>query len=427
MLFEAVIGCGSLNPCRLLADYLLACQPGHRRPCGEWLKRGLHCPKLVCPPRFQIRSSERLVSVAIQSGKDQVVIAVDPHKASWTAAAVDASLQPLAGIRVPVSRDGYRALRRFARQWPIAGWAVEGAGGVGAPLTRRLRADGIEVIDVPAKLATRVRVLSIGHGRKNDDADALSVGVAARTSRTLNTAATDAETTALRAVVEHRDDLVKTRTQTVNRLHVALTRLVPAGAGRQLSADHAAALLRGVRPRDASAKTLRALAMDLVSEVRQLDRRIAKAANDIQMAISASGTTLTELHGLGVLTAGKILGRVGDARRFRSAAAFASYTGTAPIEASSGDVVRHRLSRAGDRQLNFCLHVMAIAQVRHNTPGRAYYLRKRSEGKNHNEAMRCLKRRLSDIVYRQLIGDAVTQKAGPGGPSGGALLSRAAS
>jgi transposase len=167
--------------------------------------------------------------------------------------------------------------------------------------------------------------------------------------------------------------------------------------------------------------------MDLVSEVRQLDRRIAKAANDIQMAVSASRTTLTELHGLGALTAGKILGRVGDVRRFRSAAAFASYTGTAPIEVSSGEVVRHRLSRAGDRQLNFCLHVMAIAQVRHDTPGRAYYLRKRSEGKNHNEAMRCLKRRLSDIVYRQLIGDAVKQKADPGGHSGAALSSRAAS
>jgi len=144
------------------------------------------------------------------------------------------------------------------------------------------------------------------------------------------------------------------------------------------------------------------------------------------MAISVSGTTLTKLHGLGVLTAGKILGRVGDVRRFRSAAAFASYTGTAPIEASSGDVVRHRLSRAGDRQLNFCLHVMAITQVRQDTPGRAYYLRKRSEGKSHNEAMRCLKRRLSDLVYRQLIHDADAQKAGPGGHSGAALSSRAA-
>jgi transposase len=234
----------------------------------------------------------------------------------------------------------------------------------------------------------------------------MSVGIAALTSRTLNTAETDAETTALRAIVDHRDDLVKTRTQTVNRLHVVLTNLVHGGAGHNLGADHAAELLRGVRARDAAAKTPRALAMDLVSEVRQLDRRIAKTADDIQIAVTASGTTLTELHGVGALTAGKILGRVGAITRFRSPAAFASYTGTAPIEVSSGDVVRHRLSRAGDRQLNFCLHVMAMTQVRQDTPGRAYYQRKRSEGKSHNEAMRCLKRRLSEIVYRQLLRDA---------------------
>jgi len=129
---------------------------------------------------------------------------------------------------------------------------------------------------------------------------------------------------------------------------------------------------------------------------------------------------VTELHGVGALIAGKILGRVGDVGRFRSAAAFASYTGTAPIEVSSGDVVRHRLSRAGDRQLNMCLHVMAITQVRQNTPGRAYYLRKRSQGKSHKEAMRCLKRRLSDLVYRQLIRDAAKRKAGSGGHSGAA-------
>jgi transposase len=115
--------------------------------------------------------------------------------------------------------------------------------------------------------------------------------------------------------------------------------------------------------------------------VRQLDRRIAKAANDIQNAVSASGTTLTHLYGVGTLTAAKILAHVGNIGRFRSAAAFATYTGTAPIEVSSGEVIRHRLSRAGNRQLNYCLHVMAIIQVRQDTPGRAYYLRKRSEGK----------------------------------------------
>ena len=102
------------------------------------------------------------VSVMTDSGDDRVMIAIDPHKASWTAAAVDGSLQLLATIRVPVSREGYRALRGFARRWPKTGWAIEGAVGLGAPLTVRLRADGIDVVDVPAELAARVRLLSTG-------------------------------------------------------------------------------------------------------------------------------------------------------------------------------------------------------------------------------------------------------------------------
>ena len=174
-----------------------------------------------------------------------MVIAIDPHKASWTAAVVDASLQPVATIRVPVSHDGYRALRRFADRWPDPTWAIEGASGLGAPLTARLRTDGIDVVEVPAKLAARVRMLSTGHGRKNDDADAVSVAIAARTAPRLNSAAADGAVMALRAIVEHRDDLVKTRTQTVNRLHVVLTHLIPAGASRDLTAERAAELLVG--------------------------------------------------------------------------------------------------------------------------------------------------------------------------------------
>ena len=364
---------------------------------------------------------------AILKAPDSVVIAIDPHKASWTAAVVDASSQPVATIRVPVSRDGYRALRRFASRWPDPTWAVEGASGLGAPLTARLRTDGVDVVDVPAKLAARVRMLSTGHGRKTDDADALSVGIAARSARTLTSVTVEGTVTALRAIVEHRDDLVKTRTQTVNRLHVVLTHLIPAGAQRDLTASKAAELLRGTRPRDTAGKTLRGLAADLVAEIRHLDRRIAKATNDIETGVTASGTTLTELCGIGALTAGTILGRVRTIDRFRSAAAFATYTGTAPIDVSSGDVVRHRLSRAGDRQLNRCLHVMALTQIRQDTPGRTYYLRKRTDGKGHKEAMRCLKRRLSDVVYRQLRSDANRLEAGPGGHSGAALESSAAS
>jgi transposase len=358
---------------------------------------------------------------------DRVVIAVDPHKASWTAAAVDASLQPLDVIRVPVSAQGYQALRRFAKRWSDPGWAIEGAGGLGATLAQRLCADGIEVADVPAKLAARVRVLSTGHGRKTDEADAVSVGIAAMTATRLNTATIDAAVTAMRALVEHRDDLVKTRTQTVNRLHVLLTHLTPAGAPRGLTADRAADILRPIRPREPAVKTLRSLAVDLVAEIRALDRRIAKAAGDIQAAVDSSGSTLTELCGIGTLNAAKILSRVGSIHRFRSAAAFGSYTGTAPIDVSSGDVTRHRLSRAGDRQLNCCLHNMAITQIARDTPGRAYYRRKRAAGKSHREALRCLKRRLSDVVYRRLLRDAATRAgAGPVGHTGATQASSAA-
>jgi transposase len=361
------------------------------------------------------------------SSTERVVIAVDPHKASWTAAAIDAALQPVDLVRVEVSVDGYRQLRRFAQRWAQPVWAIEGASGLGAPLTRRLAADGVEVIDVPAKLAARVRLLSTGHGRKTDEADAVSVGIAALTSTRLNTAAVDAAVIAMRALVEHRDDLVKARTQTVNRLHALLTHLTPAGAPRGLTADRAADILRQIRPREPAIKTLRSLAADLVAEIRHLDRRIAKAAADITTAVKSSGSTLSELSGIGTLNAAKIIARVGTIDRFRSADAFATYTGTAPIAASSGDVTRHRLSRAGDRQLNCCLHTMAISQITRDTRGREYYRRKRAAGKSHREALRCLKRRLSDVVYRQLVSDAARLGAGPGGHPGATPISSAAS
>ena len=358
---------------------------------------------------------------------ERVVIAVDPHKASWTAAAVSSALAPLATLRTPVSRQGYRQLRRFAAHWPDAVWAIEGATGLGAPLATWLAGDGIEAVDVPAKLATRVRTLSTGHGRKNDDADAVSVGIAALTAPGLRSAAVEDAIITLRALVEHRDDIVRTRTQTVNRLHVLLTGLLPGGAPRQLDADTAARLLSTVRPRATGPATLRRLAAELIGEVRHLDRRIATASTQISDAVTASGTTLTQLRGIGDLTAGKIIGRVGDITRFRSPAAFASYTGTAPIEVSSGDVVRHRLSRAGDRQLNYCLHVVAITQLKHDCPGRDYYLHKRASGKGHKEALRCLKRRLSDVVYRQLLRDAqASPAASPRGQQGATTNSRAA-
>jgi len=337
-----------------------------------------------------------------------VVIGVDPHKASWTAVVVTAGLAPASEVRVEANRAGYRQLRRFAAGWTDVRWAIEGAAGLGAPLAERLREDGIAVVDVPAKLARRVRLLSTGHGRKSDPADALSVGIAAWSAPALRSVEIDQAIAALRAVTEHRDDLVRARTQLINRLHVLLVKLIPSGVARGLSAESAAEALRRIRPRDTLGRTLRALAVDLVAELRRLDRRIAETTQTLSGAVMSSGSTLTELLGIGDVVAAKILARTGSITRFPSAAAFASFCGVAPIEVSSGDVVRHRLSRAGDRQLNYALHVMALAQIRYDGPGRNYYQRKRAAGKSHKEAMRCLKRRLSDVVYRTMINDSVS-------------------
>ena len=184
-----------------------------------------------------------------------VMIAVDPHKASWTAVAVDRQQRRLGTIRVGVSLSGYRRLRCFPRRFPHAGWAVEGAKGLGAPLTTRLRADGVEVLDVPAKLARKVRMLSTGHGRKSDEADAYSVGVAALTAQRLNSEPTGDAVAAIGALTEHRDDLVRLRT--VNRIHAMLTQLISAGQPRGSTAADAAQALGSVRPRTTFGRTVR--------------------------------------------------------------------------------------------------------------------------------------------------------------------------
>lgn len=156
---------------------------------------------------------------------------------------------------------------------------------------------------MPAKLARRVRLLSTGHGRKSDEADTLSVGIAALTATRLNTAVIDEALAALRAVTEHRDDLVRARTQTVNRMHVLLVQLVASGLPRKLTAETASVALRSIRPRTLLARTLRQLAVELLAELRRLDRRIAQATGTLSAAVAASGTTLTELHGIGEVMA----------------------------------------------------------------------------------------------------------------------------
>ena len=317
---------------------------------------------------------------------------------------------------IPATLDGYQALRVWAERWPQRCWAVEGAHGIGRALAQRLVANSEQVLDVPAKLAARVRVLSVGHGRKSDPDDAVSVAIAAQSAPHLRRVGVEDQAVVLHLLTKRRQDLVAARTQTINRQHRLLMDLVPGGARRNLSAKRAAALLSEVTPTGAPTVIRWQLAGELVADVRQLEQRIAAMEARIKTAVAQSNTSLVELFGVGPVLAATFLGEVGDIGRFPSKHHFAAHTGTAPLEASSGQVIRHRLSRAGDRKLNHALYMMAMVQVRRPSAGQAYYQRKLAEGKSPKEALRCLKRRLSDAVYRCLLADQL--RCPPPGDSG---------
>src|SRR5215210_66700 len=354
---------------------------------------------------------------ANSSGKDptetevralmKVLIGVDPHKASVAIAVVDEAMGELVErASFPQNRAGLRALERWAKQFSERRWAVENAGGLGRHLAGRLAAAGESVVDVPPKLSARVRVLSRGNARKNDGVDALATALAA--SRNERLAAVDPQDSSevLRLLSERREDLVAERTRALNRLHGLLRDLLPGGVTGTLSAERAARILRGIRPQSSSSRVRRRLASEVLRDIRTLDRKIADLNRRIEAELEASGTTLTEIFGVGPILAAKIIGTVGSVARFPTKAHFASYSGTAPVEASSGEVVRHRLSLAGNRKLNYALHMVATCQARSDARGGAYYRKKIAEGKSSKEALRCLKRRVSDAVFRSLVADS---------------------
>jgi transposase len=360
-----------------------------------------------------------------------VIIGMDPHKASATIEVRDEREVLLATGRFGTDTAGYRTMLRYCRQWPNRTWAVEGANGAGRPLSQRLLADGERVWDVPAKLAARTRVFDTGHARKSDAYDAHAIVMVALRTRGLRQLQVAEDLAVLRLLADRRDELSRSRAQILNRLHRLLAELVGGGAKRHLSSFKARALLATVRPRDLPGRTRRQLAAELIGELEVTDRKLKELTKRLRDAVTASGSGLLEVFGIGPAGAARILADVGDVARFPDRNHFASWTGTAPIDASSGEQVRHRLSRAGNRRLNHVLYMAGIVQIRHDTPGRAYYRRKVAEGKTPMEAMRCLRRRLSDVIYRQLVADDArradhTRKAGPGGHPGATVQSSAA-
>jgi transposase len=356
----------------------------------------------------------------------QVVIGMDPHKRSATIEVMAGDESVLGGGRYATDAAGYRAMLAGARRWPRRVWAIEGCQGIGKHLANRLLADGEQVVDVPPKLSARARVFATGQGRKTDATDAHSVALVATRMSGLRPVVDDVQLAVLRILADRRRSLGEDHTRMISQLHRLLLELIPGGAKKDLSAAQAKELLARVRPCDAAGKARRRVAAELVSDLERIYQRKKAANKELTALLKSSATTLTALHGIGPSGAARLLVEVADVTRFPTKAHFASWNGTAPIDASSGDQVRHRLSRAGNRQINRVLHIMAVVQLRTPTEGRAYYDRRVAAGKTPKEAMRALKRRLSDIVYRQMIRDARTWSTGPGGHVGAATGSSAA-
>jgi transposase len=334
-----------------------------------------------------------------------VVLGVDAHKRTHTVVAVDEVGRKLGERTVAATPEGHLEVVRWAAQWPERRFALEDCRHV----TRRFEADllaaGEPVVRVPTRLMAGERRGGRERG-KSDPIDALAVARAALREPDLPAAQLEGPTRDLRLLVDHRDDLVAERSRLQNRLRWHLHELFP-GLEIRLKGLRAFRTLGELEERlQEYTGTVAAIARELVARCRELTVRANELEREITRLVRQIAPTLLELPGCGVLSAAKIVGEVAGVARFPSKAGFARWNGTAPIPVWSGNDRRFRLNRGGNRQVNAALHRIAITQWRGVGPGRAYVTHRLASGDGKTEALRLLRRRLSDEVFRRLRADA---------------------
>jgi transposase len=336
-----------------------------------------------------------------------IVIGTDTHKRTHTCAAVFAQTGQLAGELTASAREpGFRELLTWGRSLDEERiWAIEDCRHVSGSLERFLVACGERVVRVPPKLMGQSRRGERSAG-KSDPIDARAIARAALREgpETLPVAYLDERSLRVKLLLDHREDLVKARSEDQCRLRWHLHDLwpeleIPAGC-----LDRIVWLDRlGRRLARAEQGTRVRIARELVNEIRRRTRRIKELEREIAALVKAQAPELLKLKGCGALTAAKLIAETAGAERLTSDAKFARLAGVAPIPASSGNRVRHRLDRGGNRQLNCALHRIAVSQGQAHPPARDFLAKKQAEGKSRMEALRCLKRHLARRVWRLLL------------------------
>lgn len=330
-----------------------------------------------------------------------VTVGVDAHKHSHTVVAVDDLGRVLGQKTVAATPPGHLEALRFAEHFGDHEWAIEDC----RHLTRRLEVDLLRAGQTVRRVPPRLMGIARGAGRergKSDPIDALAVARAALREE-LPAARLDGPDREVRLLLDHREDLVNERTRAQNRLRWHLHELLPGFDPPAGSLDRTKVLDDVVTRLGVCEGMVADLARELVGRIRADTTRINELEREITQRVKQRAAALLALPGCGALSAAKIIGEAAGVRRFKDRSAFARHNGTAPIPVWSGNTTRHRLNRGGNRQLNAAIHRIAITQMRVHAPAQAYMTKRQAIGDTKTEALRALRRRISDEVFKRLI------------------------